>query len=269
MASPVPISQAVTIRLTKANYLLWRAQALPYLRSSKQMGFLDGSKPAPATTVVASTVDGAAPIPNPEYDRWFDQDQQLLSGLLSTMTEDVLRDVVLAKTSKEVWDSLQKKFASSTKARTVQIRVELATLKKHDLSAADFFHKIMGLANELAAADAPLRDEEVLAYLLAGLLVEYDPFVTSMTTKSEAFSLDDVFAHLVAFEARRLHTRRTCNCSSMLPRTTRAVAASIVAAVVVIVVVVTAVVEAVPVAAPPRVVLAAAAPLGPSAKSAA
>lgn len=168
------------------------------------MGFLDGSKPAPATTVVASTVDGATPIPNPEYDRWFDQDQQLLSGLLSTMTEDVLRDVVLAKTSKEVWDSLQKKFASSTKARTVQIRVELATLKKRDLSAADFFHKIMGLANELAAVDAPLRDEEVLAYLLAGLPVEYDPFVTSMTTKSEAFSLDDVFAHLVAFEARRL-----------------------------------------------------------------
>jgi hypothetical protein len=62
----------------------------------------------------------------------------------------------------------------------------------------------MGLTNKLAAANAPLHDEEVLAYLHAGLPVEYDPFVTSMTTKSETLSLDDVFTHLVAFEARRL-----------------------------------------------------------------
>jgi hypothetical protein len=168
------------------------------------MGFLDGSNPAPAQTVAVSTAADAEQVPNPEYERWYDQDQQLLSGLLSSMTEDVLQDVVIATSSKEVWDSFQKKSASSTKARTVQIRVELATSKKCDLSAADFFRKIMGLTNELAAANAPLHDEEVLAYLLAGLPVEYDPFVTSMTTKSEALSLDDVFAHLVTFEARRL-----------------------------------------------------------------
>jgi hypothetical protein len=83
--------------------------------------------------------------------------------------------------------------------------VELATAKKCDLSAADFFRKITGLASELAAADAPLRDEEVLAYLLAGLPADYDPFVTSITTKSEPLSLDDVFSYLVAFEARQLH----------------------------------------------------------------
>jgi hypothetical protein len=86
----------------------------------------------------------------------------------------------------------------------VQIRVELATSKRRDLFAADFFRKITGLANELAAIGAPLREDEVLAYLLAGLPAKYDPFVTSMTTKSEALSLDEVFVHLVAFEARCL-----------------------------------------------------------------
>ena len=202
MAS-IPIHQVVTIRLTKANYLLWRAQLLPFLRSMKLMGFLDGSNPAPAKLVAASTA-GTEPTLNPAYERWYDQDQQLLSGLLSSMTAEVLHDVVEATSSKEVWDSLQKKFASSTKARTVQIRVELATTKKRDLSAADFFRKITGLATELAAAGAPLRDEEVLAYLFAGLPAAYDPFVTAMTTKSEALSLDDVFAHLVTFEARQL-----------------------------------------------------------------
>jgi hypothetical protein len=65
----------------------------------------------------------------------------------------------------------------------VQLRVELATTKKRDLSAAEYFCKIKNLATEMAAADVALRDDEVLAYLLAGLPSEYDPFVMSMTTK--------------------------------------------------------------------------------------
>jgi hypothetical protein len=66
------------------------------------MGFLDGSNPAPVKEVTASTATGAGTVPNPEYERWYNLDQQLLSGLLSSMTEDVLRDVIVAQSSKEV-----------------------------------------------------------------------------------------------------------------------------------------------------------------------
>jgi hypothetical protein len=120
------------------------------------------------------------------------------------MSEEVLRDVTDATTSKEAWDTLKKMFSSTTRARTVQIRVDLATTKKRDLPAATYFSKIKGLASKLAAIDAPLHDDEVVAYLLAGLGSNYDPFVTSMTTKNEALSLDEVYAHLLSFEARQL-----------------------------------------------------------------
>ena len=168
------------------------------------MSYLDGSITAPAKLVASSTAAGADLVPNPAYDRWYDQDQQVLSGLLSSISEEILQDVVAATTSKEAWDTLQRMLSSTTRARTVQIRVELATTKKRDLSAAAYFRKIKGLASELAAAGSALRDDEVIAYLLAGLGPEYDPFVTSMTTKSEPLTLDDVFAHLMAFEARQL-----------------------------------------------------------------
>ena len=49
-----------------------------------------------------------------------------------------------------------------------------------------------------------MRDDEMITYLLAGLGPDYDHFVTSMTTKSEVLMLDDVFAHLMAFEPRQL-----------------------------------------------------------------
>jgi hypothetical protein len=170
----------------------------------KLMGYLDGTTPAPTKMIASSTVTGAEQVSNPAYEYWYDQDQQLLSGLLSSMMEDILKDVITATSSKEVGDSPQWKFSSSTRARTVQICVELTTAKKHDMTAAYYYRKITGLANKLAAANATLTDDEVLSYLLSGLPVEYDPFVTSMTTKIDPIMLGDVYAHLMAFEARQL-----------------------------------------------------------------
>jgi hypothetical protein len=194
----IPIHHAVTIRLTKSNFILWRAQLLPYLQSMKLMGYIDGSLKAPEKKVLSSTDAAATLIPNPAYERWYDQDQQVLSGLLSSMSEEVLRDVTNATTSKEAWDTLKKMFSSATRAQTMQICVDLTTTKKRNLPAATYFIKIKELASKLAAADAPLRDDEVVAYLLAGLGSDYDPFVTSMTTKNEALSLDEVYAHLLS-----------------------------------------------------------------------
>jgi hypothetical protein len=125
------------------------------------------------------------------------------------MSEEILPDVVTAKTSKAVWDTLQRQFASATRAHTVQIRVELATTKKRDLLAADYFRKVKGLATELAVADAGHAADEVIAYLLAGLGPDYDPFVTSVTIRDEALTLDAVYAHLMAFEARQLQHQAT------------------------------------------------------------
>lgn len=101
--APIPIHQTITIHLTKSNYLLWRAQLLPYLRSSKLMGFLDGSNPAPKQFISTATTTGEIEEAlNPAYDTWYDQDQQLLNGLPSSMTEEVLRDVMATTSSCEL-----------------------------------------------------------------------------------------------------------------------------------------------------------------------
>jgi hypothetical protein len=47
---------------------------------------------APPQQIATSTAAGVDLVPNLEYDKWFNLDQQVLSGLLSTMTEDILRD---------------------------------------------------------------------------------------------------------------------------------------------------------------------------------
>jgi hypothetical protein len=105
------------------------------------------------------------------------------------------------------------------------------------MMAADFFHKIRSLATDLAAADAPLHDDEILAYLLAGLPAGYDPFITSMTTLPTTPTLDDVFAHLVAFEARQLrhHTELQLNLGASVSFAGRVVPEAVVVVLVLIV----------------------------------
>ncbi|CAA0809936.1 Unknown protein [Striga hermonthica] len=202
--APIPVHHAVRLRLSKTNYTLWRAQLLPFLRGSDLLGYLDGSIAAPSKYVPSSTAEGAELISNPAYTRWYNQDQQILSGMLSSITEEMLPDVVDAATSKEAWDTLQRMFSSANRARAVQVRLELVNTKKRDLTAADYFRKIKGYATELAAAGNHLSDDEITAYLLAGLPPDYDPYVTSITNRSDRVTIDDAYNYLLAFEARQL-----------------------------------------------------------------
>jgi hypothetical protein len=82
------------------------------------MGYVDGSTPAPPKHIPSSTVEGAEFVNNPAYDHWHDQDQLLLSGLLSSMTKDALCDVT-AKSARDAWVILNHMFASTSHARVV------------------------------------------------------------------------------------------------------------------------------------------------------
>lgn len=83
------------------------------------MGFVDGSMLAPPKFVASSSAADAYLVPNLVYDRWYDQDQQVLSGLLSSIIEEILQDVELATTFKKAWDILERMFSSATHARAV------------------------------------------------------------------------------------------------------------------------------------------------------
>jgi hypothetical protein len=44
-----------------------------------------------------------------------------------------------------------------------------------------------------------------MSFLLGGLNSEYDPFVTSVTTRVDPISIDNLYSHLLAHEARLEH----------------------------------------------------------------
>lgn len=60
-------------------------------------------------------------------------------------------------------------FASQTRARSVNMRIALATTKKGAMFVAEYVGKVRALGDEMAAAGKPLDDEELVSYILTGL----------------------------------------------------------------------------------------------------
>uniref|UniRef100_A0A2N9GVB0 Retrotransposon Copia-like N-terminal domain-containing protein n=1 Tax=Fagus sylvatica TaxID=28930 RepID=A0A2N9GVB0_FAGSY len=196
------VHHLVTIKLNRDNYLLWKAQIVPYLRGQHLFGFLDGSRPAPPQILTVTTAEISMPQPNPDYHTWLVQDQMILSALISSLTENILAYVVRCTTSREVWLTLERMFTAHSRARTMNIHYQLSTLKKGDSSIADYFHKFTGLVDTLAAIDQPLKQEEQISFLLAGLGSEYESFVTTVQMRTDLISIESLYGHLLSQELR-------------------------------------------------------------------
>uniref|UniRef100_A0A2N9J1E7 Uncharacterized protein n=1 Tax=Fagus sylvatica TaxID=28930 RepID=A0A2N9J1E7_FAGSY len=93
------VHHLITIKLTWDNYLLWKAQIVPYLKGQHLFGFLDGSRLAPLPVLTTATDGAAQVIPNPEFHQWHLQDQMPLSALISSLSENILAHVVRCVTA--------------------------------------------------------------------------------------------------------------------------------------------------------------------------
>jgi hypothetical protein len=112
--TPIIITNSITIRLSNDNYIYWRTQVVPILWTNLIYGFIDGTLPCPCKMVPNTDKTAGAPptVDNPLYSAWYQQDQAILSAIVSSLTEPVIGMVTLATTSQEAWETLEVSFAS-------------------------------------------------------------------------------------------------------------------------------------------------------------
>lgn len=202
LANVPNLSQFVTTKLSRDNYILWKTQVIPVLRGANLMGFVDGSYKCPAEFVSASTEEDAALVVNPEYALWNRQDQALMAGILSTLSIEVLAQVTLLDSSRAVWMTLASMFSTATNSKVMQIRVQLANLQKGEMSMPVYFQKVKGLTDAMAAIGKPLGDEEIIAYILAGLDESYDSLVDALSARTDVPKLSEVYALFMGRDVR-------------------------------------------------------------------
>ena len=92
MAAPsiASLGHTITEKLTRENFLVWKAQVLPHIKAAGMTGFIDGSvKEPPAVIVTEKDVAGKkepTSAPNPEHAIWVTQDQQVLTFLIASLS---------------------------------------------------------------------------------------------------------------------------------------------------------------------------------------
>jgi hypothetical protein len=133
--SPTPpviqnVHHHVSQKLSQDNYLLWQFLMVPFLEGQNLYGYVDGTNPRPPQ-LVADPTSGLL-VANPGYQAWYHQDRMIFSAIVSTLSVEALPHVIGLSTSREVWLTLETLFSAQSQSRIMQIKLQLATLKKGD-----------------------------------------------------------------------------------------------------------------------------------------
>ena len=204
---PAPIMQPlapIAIRLDRDNYAYWRSQVVPAVRAHDLDGFLFGTRPCPAQfleLLIESFSTATAPV-NPLYAVWIRTDQAILSWLLNSISEEMLGHVLRCRFSAELWFLLENLFTTQSRARTLQLRFQLQSLKKGSLTIHDYVLNMKSLADSLNATGQSFTDDDLILYILGGLGPEYDSVVVNLTSRGVHISLAEVQFLLQSQEAR-------------------------------------------------------------------
>ncbi|KAG8479763.1 hypothetical protein CXB51_029589 [Gossypium anomalum] len=188
-----------TVKLGEQNYLLWKHQILLILEGYELEGYVLGTFSIPSPFI--SGHDGQ-PVNNPAFLLYKKQDKFLASWLLSTVTDEILVHLTIAKTSLEVWTIIERRFGVKSNVKISSMRHALYSVKKANLTVKEYLAKVKTLCDNLIAAGSPISEQEQVSIILAGLSMEYESI--RIFASATQVSLDLLTEMLFDCEARQL-----------------------------------------------------------------
>lgn len=194
-----PANQINAVKLNDDNFLLWKLQILSGIKGLGLEYLLHEDSPIPSRMVDA---EDSTPTLNPMFVTWGRQDQLLFSFLLASMVEGVQGQMIGCTTAAQLWMRVTHLFASRSKARVMQFKLQLQTLKKGGQPMKDYLSKMKNYVDMLAVCGNPISEEDHVLYILGGVGVEYESVVVHITSRSDIFSSADASALLLAHEGR-------------------------------------------------------------------
>ncbi|KAG8502477.1 hypothetical protein CXB51_000392 [Gossypium anomalum] len=188
-----------TIKLAAYNFLLWKHQILLILEGYELEGFVLGTVAVPPAFLADS--DGQI-VENLVFLAYKKQDKFLASWLLSTVTNEVLVHLTTAKTSFDVWTTIERRFGTTSTLKISSMRHALYSIKKSNLTITEYVSKVKTLCDNLTAVGSLVTEAEQVSVILAGLSVEYES--VCVFASASPISLDMLTDMLLDCEARQL-----------------------------------------------------------------
>ena len=137
---------------------------------------------------------------NPEFQTCRIKDKTLLSLINSTLTPQVFSLVVGITNAQEVWNTLDQRFTSTSKANILNLKLELQSLKKGSETVNGFLLKIKIARDKLLAVGVVVDNEELLCMVLRGLSKEFAHFCYAICTRIDPISYEQLSTMLQSEE---------------------------------------------------------------------
>ncbi|GFY87536.1 hypothetical protein Acr_05g0011750 [Actinidia rufa] len=128
------------------------------------------------------------------------QDQMLMSHLISSLSEDVLSLIVGLSSSHAIWTTLEAALASPSNTLILQLLVTLQQLHQEDKSISVYLHKAKLISEELVAAGCPLSTTDFNIYIFKGLQPEFKELVTTVAAQTDPISFSELNSLLLCHE---------------------------------------------------------------------
>jgi hypothetical protein len=94
-------------KLNKNNHALWEAHVLAAIRGARMEGHISGKTRAPDAEIDGKDSDGKTiKVPNPAYEEWYAQDQQILGFIFSSVSKEVFIQIVASQTVAQAWQGV-------------------------------------------------------------------------------------------------------------------------------------------------------------------
>ncbi|KAF3781811.1 hypothetical protein EJ110_NYTH35692 [Nymphaea thermarum] len=214
----------ISQKLNHSNYLTWKRQIVPFIKSHRLYGHIDGTTPAPPQyidrevkrTIVADQGGGASTGSeirfeyetvtenNPAYEVWLAHDQSLVAYITSTLSEEVLGGVDDDLTALELWSTLATTYSQVSEARFLQLRRQFQDIKRGTRTVLEYLNEIKSVSDQLAAIGHPVGDKDKVQQTLSGLGIEFDIFCTALEVLPILPSFEDLKAKFFQHEASRV-----------------------------------------------------------------
>jgi hypothetical protein len=191
-------------RLDGNNYLLWSRSIKMLISGQSKMGYLTGTKVAPAST-------------DPRFEAWDTENNQVMTILTRSMTKDISENFMLYDTAKEIWDDAKDLYSKTDNTSEIyEIEAHIQDAKQGDLSVTQFFNQLtkawqqLDMFEELAwknADDATLyksviEQKRVFKFLM-GLNPALDDVRGRVLSTKPLPSLKAIFSIIKHEESRR------------------------------------------------------------------
>lgn len=192
----------VAIPLFDGHYDHWSMLMENFLRSKEYWHVVESRIGEPEADVVLTNTQKT------ELEGKKLKDLKAKNYLFQAIDRPILETILNKETSKDIWDSMKKKYQGSSRVKRAQLQVlrrDFETLQMKDgESITSYFARTMGIANKRRFHGEKMEDVAIVEKILRSLTPKFDYVVCSIEESKDIddLSLDELQSSLLLQEQK-------------------------------------------------------------------